>query len=699
MKKNILLLLCLVGLLSCTDRKDLYNPDLKTDPKDNPLEVEVPNNVDYSMITAVTVRVDVDDEYLGKYYYVVEVYDNDPLFSETPNLKAAGVAKQGEPFVKNIDIATAQKYLFIKRTDPRGRSVVGCLEVTEGATSLSYDFNPSTSKSVALRVAARATVEVPTYTGVPDGAIEVKGATDNDLLENGKNYCITGDYSGGIYYYGKGTCKLFVSGTWTIKPGGNWQGQIEDGLEVIILPGGKIVSEAELSFVGSSLIIMKDATLICSSLVPDTNSTIYNLGQMNLDNITFRGAPTLYNNCGIKVTNEFICQTSAVINLSNGSIEAKEIKFTGVTINMEKGSMVKATESIDNEEVNYIARTGVQKSLVTAPKITSNNVYYIGQSLRIETEWHTEDTQWWHPYFLQEGAQISKTCVTLIETCGGGSATPDPGHDPTNPTFPLEVILSDTYIYAMEDQWPSYGDYDMNDVVVRVKKNIKTQVGAGSGTDYASELELDVDLLAVGADKQVGAGIQLDGISISTVNTVMHDKKGDGIITGFSLMNDGNNHSEQGNATDDIIFPLFNSASKLLGGNYVNVGKGSSTTSYPNMKINVSFEKNKVSVNDLNYAKINFFITTDGVGQNRTEIHLPGYKATRKANQSLFGEGDDNGKGIYVSHGNLSWGLLVPVSTWKWPNEGVSIKTIYPFFESWITSGGKNDKDWYQRLD
>lgn len=741
MKKNILLLLCLVGLLSCTDRKDLYNPDLKTDPKDNPLEVEVPNNVDYSMITAVTVRVDVDDEYLGKYYYVVEVYDNDPLFSETPNLKAAGVAKQGEPFVKNIDIATAQKYLFIKRTDPRGRSVVGCLEVTEGATSLSYDFNPSTSKSVAPRVAARATVEVPTYTEVPAGAIEVKGAADNDLLENGKNYCITGDYSGGIYYYGGGACKLFVSGTWTIKPDGNWQGQIEKGLEVIILPGGKITSEAKLSFVGDSkLVLMSGSEMKCNELYLTNSGNSFVLGKLEIDSdLSFNSSATFYNqgeifcgrtisytnsclfvndgtvkagnlkldasaqledNCSMILKDNFTCKSaSAQLKLNKGYLEARLFEFDNATISLENGSMIYATGEISNNYKNIYIASGTNTSLIRAPKIQCVSVdnEYKG-NLVVEFNTHTEMDQWTHYFKYDPSVKMAQGFGQgglTIAICTGEVVDPDPGHDPADPTFPLEVIISDVYTYAMEDQWPSYGDYDMNDVVVLVKKNIKTQVSAGNGIDYASELELDVDLLAVGADKQIGAGIQLDGISISRLKEVIHNKKE--TITGFSLVDENNNHSEQGSETDDIILPLFNSASTLLGGNYVNVGKGASTTSYPNMKINVSFENGKVSVNDLNYAKINFFIITDGVGQDRTEIHLPGYTATRKANKSLFGEGDDNGKGIYVSRENLSWGLLVPIATWRWPNEGVNIKTIYPFFESWITSGGKNDKDWYQQ--
>lgn len=733
-------------MASCTDRKDLYNPD--TSPKDNPLDVEVPNNVDYSTITAVTVRIDVDDEYLGKYYYVVEVYDNDPLFSETPRLKAAGVAKQNEPFIKNIDIANAQKYLFIKRTDPRGRSVVGCLEIEKGETSLSYSFNSSTSGRSVSRAIESRDVTLPTYNEVPEGAIEVKGSEHDDWFEGGKDYCITGEYSGGIYHNGRGNCKLFVSGKWKIPSNGsNWKGQIETGLEVIILPGGKIETDHKLSFVGTSqLVIMPDAEMKCEELYLTNSGNSFILGKLDVDDdLEFNSDAAFYNkgemkcggtieytnscqfindgtvkaedmklsasailenNCSIIVKDDFECNSaSAQLKLNKGYLEAEEFKFDNASIYLENGSMIYATEKISNKYKNIYRASGENASLVRAPKIECTSVEnkYCG-TLVVESEWHTEWNQYTNYFEYDSSVKMVKGLGqggVTIAICTGETVEPDPGHDPDNPDFPLEVVTSETYIYAMEDQWPLYGDYDMNDVVVRVKKNIKTQV-ENNNKDYASELELDIDVLAVGANKQIGAGIQLDGIAMNTISAetgerVVHSKQKEGMITGFSLENENNDHSEKGTGTDDIILPLFTSANQLLGGNFVNVGKGNSTQAYPNLKINVYFGNKKVSSDDLNYAKINFFITTDGVGQNRTEIHLPGYKATRMANQSLSGEGDDNGEGTYLSQENLSWGLLIPESTWEWPSENVNIKTLYPLFVDWITSGGKNNKDWYKK--
>lgn len=701
MKTNVLLLVCLTVMVSCMDHKDLYNPETNTETTDNPLDIEVPNDMDYSLITTVSVRVDVDDEYLGKYYYVVEVYNNNPLASETSDLKAAGVAKQGEPFVANVELGAAQKYLFVKRTDPRGRSVIGCLEVTEGASSLSYDFNSSTSaKSVSRTVQARE-VSWPTYNKVPDDAIEVKGcSTNDDWFVGGKTYCITGTYTDGIYHSGRGECKLFVSGTWKVpaSKNGHWNGSnIETGLEVIILPGGRIETDGNLTFIGTSgLTVMKDATLQCANLTLTNTGTVYNLGQMNLKKANIQSTPSFYNACAIKVEETLFADAgNFTIYLFNGVVEAKNITFNNVTISMSDASMVKAIEKINNMSHTKYYATGSTKSLVDAADINCvSDVLYDGQLVVHFSNSHSSGDAYWSPYEMANGAFLTKDNVLSIETCGGGSVIPDPGHDPSDPTFPLEVKTTDTYIYAMEDQWPSFGDYDMNDVVVLVKKKLTTS------SNYVKELTFDCELKAIGASNKIAAAIQLDGITQDMLRTggdymVKNEKyeNTDYHVGYFTLMDNSSNHSEQGQTY--VTLPLFGYAQELLGGDYVNVGRGTDKTDCPDLSVKIRFKENAVKSNDLEYTKINFFIMTNGVERGRTEIHLPGFKATDLVGSTSGGV--DNGKGIYVSEDNLSWGFLIPTENWTWPNENVNIKNVYPDIVAWMTSGGKTNKDWYSK--
>ncbi len=43
------------------------------------------------------------------------------------------------------------------------------------------------------------------------------------------------------------------------------------------------------------------------------------------------------------------------------------------------------------------------------------------------------------------------------------------GGDPEDPKFPIIMDDNRNYAYLFEDQWPLYGDYDMNDLVLIIK--------------------------------------------------------------------------------------------------------------------------------------------------------------------------------------------------------------------------------------
>ena len=59
------------------------------------------------------------------------------------------------------------------------------------------------------------------------------------------------------------------------------------------------------------------------------------------------------------------------------------------------------------------------------------------------------------------------------------------------------------YSYAFEDNYPKAGDYDFNDIVLNVTLPV-----AGN---EVKELKYVVDLQAVGAMKQLGAGLRILG--------------------------------------------------------------------------------------------------------------------------------------------------------------------------------------------
>lgn len=684
-------------MYSCTE-KDYYDPDFGGGKKENPLDIEVPANMNWSMISTVNLTVNVDDEYNGEYFYVVEVYDKEPLSSEDAKLLAKGIAKKGKVFTATIETIAGQNTLFIKRTDPRGRSVVGCAELQEGNTDISYDFVSNNTTTRAMASTKAEIANIPTYDKVPAGAIEVKGSEHEDWFTGGENYCITKDYKGGIYHNGRGECKLFVSGTWTIPESAtNWKHQIESGLEVIILPGGKIIDKGDkISFVGTSgLTVMPGGSFECDELEFTNSGIIYNLGIIKAEDITLQANTTLYNNCSIIVDDDFNSNASdIIIHMNKGSIKAEDITFNNVTIHLENGCLIKA-EEIDNMSYTTYIATG-NTSLVTAEEIKCNSSVLYNGKLVIEAEEHPKGNEWWSPYKLQNGAVIANKgqANIVIETCNGEHHEPNPGPDPEDPIFPIEITTNADYIFAMEDQWPFFGDYDMNDVVVGVSPQITNYVDKND--TKVKQVKFNVRILAIGALKKIAAAIQLDKISPDQVESVKYYTDIKNILDTNFFINSNGVESNQ----DKAVIPLFGNANNLLGGNFVNVGMENKATPIE-FTVVVNFKDNaKIKPEDLGYKALNFFIipNLDKIQskQRRPEIHLGGYDPTNLANPDLFDEGVDNGTKKYISEGNMVWGLIIPTKDWECPNEGVNIMETYEHFKEWVVSGGKQYPEWYK---
>lgn len=89
-----------------------------------------------------------------------------------------------------------------------------------------------------------------------------------------------------------------------------------------------------------------------------------------------------------------------------------------------------------------------------------------------------------------------------------GNGNQGPTDPPSNPDYPIEVPNGSYYTFAMEDKRPAFGDYDMNDLVLGISSQL--ELGRSGNIDG---MVLFVDLIAVGATKTLGAGIQFDKLS------------------------------------------------------------------------------------------------------------------------------------------------------------------------------------------
>lgn len=234
-----------------------------------------------------------------------------------------------------------------------------------------------------------------------------------------------------------------------------------------------------------------------------------------------------------------------------------------------------------------------------------------------------------------------------------------------------------------EDQWPSIGDYDFNDLVADYKFTyIKSATGG------VKELVIEVDLKAVGGLKKGSLLFNL-GLDQSLVESVT------GNVLEYDFIKTNQNGTETG--LTDAVIPIFDNSRSLLappaGHSVTNVYNNQPHVNKVKIITKVVFT-NPVPENSIN--KYDPFLVTEF---NRgIEIHLPGQQPTSKANMELFQTQDDATNFdlgfTYKNIDGLPWALHVMQSI-KYPTENSDFSSAYVHFRSWAESGGVTYTDWY----
>ena len=247
-------------------------------------------------------------------------------------------------------------------------------------------------------------------------------------------------------------------------------------------------------------------------------------------------------------------------------------------------------------------------------------------------------------------------------------------------------------ILAFEDTWPSSGDYDMNDLVVKYRNR---QILHANG--QVKEVEIQYQLVAMGARDHNGFALELTGIPLATALEYATLKVNGGAASAISPT-----ASVLGKANTSLVFRIFNDAYAAFGlgstaDQRVNTIRNGGVTKSPvTYQLNVAFTT-PLPGSQFTYAPLYnpFIFKGNSVA---TEIHLPGYAPTTSADTSKFGTVSDNSnaaaKRYYVTAMGYPWALDIP-SGWQWPTEGTDIVTAYSSFKAWAESGGTSQTTWY----
>lgn len=251
---------------------------------------------------------------------------------------------------------------------------------------------------------------------------------------------------------------------------------------------------------------------------------------------------------------------------------------------------------------------------------------------------------------------------------GDGVADVDDSY-PDDPTKAYQIFSPSPSEYGLllfEDLWPSFGDYDFNDVSLRYKSLIIT-----NAQNQAVQIDFTCDIKSSTAGFTNGIGVEYIGLNPSRVQSITGPILTEGYITNNS------NGTESGQDNTVVIFT--DNADNLLTQTTISILLTSPT-----------------STDLISTSNFNPFIISN---QNRNrEIHLPNKPSTSLGTSAIDNGGvNSDPNGNFISSQGFSWALsfLEDIPT---PKETVRITDAYNLFNSWAISGGETDEDWYKDL-
>lgn len=235
-----------------------------------------------------------------------------------------------------------------------------------------------------------------------------------------------------------------------------------------------------------------------------------------------------------------------------------------------------------------------------------------------------------------------------------------------------------------EDLWPSYGDYDLNDLVVDYQVN-----EVSDAQNRIKEVNFTTVIRATGAAFKNGFGVELP-ISADRVQSVTgHSHTAGYVRTRSTGVEDGQR------LTTVVVTDDANRNLPIMANVYAENPRHPSDT----IRVKITFTE-AVRKADLGSAPYNPFMI---VSQERSrEVHLMNKKPTDLMAVSLLGSGDDQsvlGQNRYfVSKRGFNWALHIPQSI-GYTTEKVDFTKAYLRFADWVKSGGQQYPNWYVNTD
>ena len=441
-------------------------------------------------------------------------------------------------------------------------------------------------------------------------------------------------------------------------------------------------------------------SMTMNSLVINSSGSVYNYGNMTIvnsatiskklknyglftagGNIVLNSSAEVENNCKM-ISNQSITVSNDIDN--NGYMKATSA-FTvnsNQTITMGAASMI----STYNFNLNGTISGGASNCAVKVSHTTTINsgghitgLVNFCDSTGIETNYGTiaSSVVYCTGYIPLSSCNPEGIGTPPITDSDGDGIADALDEYPNNSSlaFTNYSPYSGYKVIAFEDLWPSMGDFDFNDLMIKTKVKYRVNAQNKVVDAYAT-----VILSALGAGLHNGIGLQYLNATGTQVSGILAS------ISGASI--------DQG---DNDCVKITNDVFSEQSTYYTNTSTAlAATPDTLHFTITFSQANGGFAFNSINE---DFYIFRSN---NRAlEIHCPNRPPTEAASSSYFGTFNDNSNATigryYKTVNNLPWGfeLIDGSSNFHNPLEKIEIIDAYPLFQQWATSSGAINSAWY----
>lgn len=336
MKKSIFLLACLIGMASCTDHKDVFDPNAEAEKKKEEYDKNFPvtdidPEQDWSTFRSVKVQV-VVNETAGE-IYTIKIYTENPLKADSNALLLAkGDVRNGETFTSNVELPKGLSGIYAARIDSKGACLVKYASVNDnGISSVSFGTVARAARSVqAGGMDLSDLLEKCPYTeeeinGFLEKATEFSGKEMGNL--NDAYYKVSRDY--GLVYHPQsdGKTVIIVPRGVTLRTNGM---QIGRGCTVVLL--GTLEVGSECLFDGNAKLIVFAGGKVNGASLNFTNSQPGILGFYNAGDVSLTATLTVegqrFYNCGNVEVKHLQCASAQGEVVNNGHLHAQTADFS-----------------------------------------------------------------------------------------------------------------------------------------------------------------------------------------------------------------------------------------------------------------------------------------------------------------------------------------------------------------------------------